>query len=88
MRLQKPKDALKTTKKQRRAKLSRFKDTARRCFGKAKSTGFGVGKTVFCLNCNNYPLNGAQLRDGQWHCKDCGSDNVMLKSRDINDKED
>lgn len=79
------KDLTKTTRAERRKKLSRFKDVAKKCFGSPKSSGFGIGTKVFCLKCNNYPLNGAQLKEGLWYCKDCGSNEIILKSKDKSD---
>jgi hypothetical protein len=81
----KSKDQPKTSSKDRRKKLSRFKDTARSCFGPPKSSGYGLGKTLFCLKCNNQPVHGAQLKSGLWYCKDCGSNDVVLKSKDSSD---
>jgi len=81
----KSKDQPKTSSKERRKKLSKFKDTAKSCFGAPKSCGFGVGKYIFCVNCNSHPLSGAQFKDGLWYCKDCGSNIVTLKSRESSD---
>ncbi len=59
-------------RKVRMKAFSRFKDTARKCFGKAKSTGFGDGKKIICSVCGKEVPNGVyKVDEGKWYCKDC-----------------
>jgi len=57
-------------RKDRLKAFSRFKDTAHKCFGNRKITGYGDGKKIICSICKKEVGKG-KFKDGVWYCKDC-----------------
>jgi formylmethanofuran dehydrogenase subunit E len=82
MKAKQEQNTTKTTKRERRKKLSKFKDVAHKCFGNVSVTGIGEGKPIICDGCKErvYKAKAVVLKGYLiTYCERCNPEEILDK---------